>query len=125
MGRAFAFFHDFVAPSGIISTHSAVIGHAKRLGLFTVQRIFLLDSQSVLTGIQQAQSTHPDVVETLPGILPEVTRQVVRQVPCPVIAGGLITSQAEIAMMRQAGVQGISTTHSELWPLEGRVGLGR
>lgn len=111
------FFAEFAGPNGIISTHSTVISHAKKARLTTIQRIFLLDSQSVATGVQQALSTHPDAVETLPGTLAEVTRRVVREVPCPVIAGGLVSTPADVARMLEVGVRGVSTSNRDLWGL--------
>ncbi len=111
------FFAEYAGPDGIISTHSAVIGHAKKVRLKTIQRIFLLDSQSVATGVQQVQATRPDAVETLPGTLSEVTGRVVRQIPCPVIAGGLVSSAAEVTRMLDVGVRGISTSNRGLWAL--------
>ncbi len=116
------FLSEFVGPDGIISTHSPAITQAKRIGLIAIQRIFLLDSQSVDTGIQQAQSTRPDAVEVLPGILPRVTARVVREVHCPVIAGGLVTTLQEVEVMKKAGVRGLSTSARSLWvhtPKEG------
>lgn len=110
------FLAEFVGPDGIISTHSPAITHAKRIGLIAIQRIFLLDSQSVDTGIQQAQSTRPDAVEVLPGIIPRVTARVVREAHCPVIAGGLITTIQEVEVMKRAGVRGLSTSTQSLWP---------
>jgi glycerol uptake operon antiterminator len=109
------FFAEYAGPNGIISTHSTVIGHAKRAGLLTIQRIFLLDSQSIATGVQQVLSTHPDAVETLPGTLADVTQRVVRELPCPVIAGGLVTTMAEVDKMLTAGARGISTSNRLLW----------
>lgn len=109
------FLVEFVDPDGIISTHSPAISHAKRIGLLAIQRIFLLDSQSVNTGIQQAQSTRPDAVEVLPGILPEVTGRVVREAHCPVIAGGLVTKIQEVEVMKNVGVRGLSTSTESLW----------
>ena len=110
------FLKGFAGPEGIISTHSAIIAHGKRAGFITLQRIFLLDSQSVATGIQQAQATEPDIVETLPGILPEITRQVIKGVPCPVVAGGLITNREQVDAMLGAGAKAVSTSERSLWP---------
>lgn len=110
------FLADYASPDGIISTHSTTITHAKRADLWTIQRIFLLDSQSITTGIQQVLSTRPDAVETLPGTLPEATRRIVRGIPCPVIAGGLVSTPQEITLMKAVGVKGISTSNQQLWP---------
>lgn len=112
------FLTEFVGPDGIISTHSPAVIHAKRIGLVAIQRIFLLDSQSVDTGIQQAQSTRPDAIEVLPGIIPRVTQRIVREAPCPVIAGGLVTTGDEVEAMKRSGVRGLSTSCRALWPRE-------
>ena len=114
-GEGVKFFAEYAGPNGLISTHSTVIGHAKRVGLIAIQRIFLLDSQSVGTGVLQVQSTRPVAIETLPGILPEATRRVVREVPCPVIAGGLITTVEEVHKMLDCGARGVSTSNRSLW----------
>ncbi len=111
------FFAGYVGSDGIISTHSQAIAHAKKVGLMAIQRIFLLDSQSVTTGVQQVLSTHPDAVEVLPGLLPAVARRVVDAIPYPVIAGGLIQRREEMDIMLAAGVQGISTSQRTLWTL--------
>ncbi len=112
------FLVDYANPDGIISTHSTTITQAKRADLWTIQRIFLLDSQSITTGIQQVLSTRPDAVETLPGTLPEATNRIVRGIPCPVIAGGLISTPEEVALMHAAGVRGISTSNQKLWLID-------
>jgi glycerol uptake operon antiterminator len=112
------FLKGYAGPEGVISTHSQTIVHAKKVGFATIQRIFLLDSQSVATGIAQVMAVEPDAVETLPGILAETTAHIVRQVPCPVIAGGLITRPEQVDMMLAAGVQGVSTSTRALWELD-------
>ena len=48
-----------------------------------------LDSQSVRTGLELANTARPDVVEVLPGILPEVISDVRHRCGRPVIAGGM------------------------------------
>jgi glycerol uptake operon antiterminator len=112
------FLVGYANPDGIISTHSTTITQAKRADLWTIQRIFLLDSQSITTGIQQVLSTRPDAVETLPGTLPEATNRIVRGIPCPVIAGGLVSTHEEVALMNAAGVRGISTSNQKLWLID-------
>lgn len=116
-GEGIRFFAEYAGPAGIISTHSSAISHAKRAGLVTVQRIFLLDSQSIATGVQQVLATRPDAVEILPGILFEAGRRIAQQVPCPVIAGGLVSKPEEVATMTSGGVRGISTSNRSLWAL--------
>lgn len=67
---------DFLAEAtkadGIISTRPNLIHHAKELGLITVQRFFLLDSISFENVVRQ--SSHADVIDILPGAMPDVIR---------------------------------------------------
>lgn len=114
-----AFLADYVGPFGIITTHSQTVQHARRVGLATIQRMFLLDSQSLATGIMQVKTAQPDAVETLPGILPAVIQQVVRAVARPVIAGGLITEPGQVQAALQAGAASVSTSAPALWSLYG------
>lgn len=51
---------------GIISTRTSSLLHAKKYGLITVQRGFLIDSQSLKTIIKTAQHGKPDYIELLP-----------------------------------------------------------
>lgn len=110
-----AFLADYAGPDGIITTHSHTVLAARKAGFVTIQRLFLLDSLSITTGVAQARSARPDAVEVLPGILPEATHQVVCALPCPVIAGGLLTEAAQVDQMVAAGAAGVSTSNPRLW----------
>ncbi len=118
-------------PTGIISTRASLMSVARSLGLATVQRMFLLDSQSVRTGLELAHTASPDVVEVLPGILPEVITDISARLDRPVIAGGMITSTTQCLAALHAGARGISTSNQHLWGVDlnhdvgegGRAGL--
>ncbi|MCY0864206.1 MAG: glycerol-3-phosphate responsive antiterminator [Sulfobacillus sp.] len=114
-GEGLKFLQQAIRPEGIITTHSQTVTQAKKVGLFTIQRIFLLDSQSVATGVAQVRAAAPDAVETLPGILPGITRDICRQVTCPVIAGGLIQKPEQVETMLAVGAASISTSTPTLW----------
>jgi glycerol uptake operon antiterminator len=102
-------------PTGIITTRASLMSVARSLGLATVQRMFLLDSQSVRTGLEMAHSASPDVVEVLPGILPEVITDIATRLDRPVIAGGMITSTEHCLAALRAGARGVSTSNQQLW----------
>ncbi|MFZ5816568.1 MAG: glycerol-3-phosphate responsive antiterminator [Bacillota bacterium] len=114
-GPALQWIAETVRPTGILTTRAPLISRARNQGLITVQRIFLIDSQSVHTGLQLAREAKPDFLEVLPGIIPETTRQLVREAPCPIIAGGLCTTPAHYHAARQAGAVAISTSSHALW----------
>lgn len=109
------FLKNYAGPDGIISTHSQTILSANRAGLLTIQRIFLLDSQSVQTGIAQVKTSHPDALETLPGLMPDIVHRLIRRVSCPVIVGGLITKPEHIDQLLTVGASGVSTSTANLW----------
>ena len=108
---------DNARPTGVISTRGSVITSARSLHLATVQRVFLLDSQSVHTGMELARNVRPDVIEVLPGILPGVIADLVQHAQRPLIAGGLITAPEQASAALRAGARGVSTSDSRLWHL--------
>lgn len=112
---ALKFLRNYAGPDGVISTHSQTVGQAKRLGFITIQRIFLLDSQSLATGIAQIRNARPHAVEVLPGLIPTILNQVTRQLPCPVIAGGLVKEREQVVKLLDAGVRSVSTSAPNLW----------
>lgn len=108
---------DFLAEAtkadGIISTRPNLIHHAKELGLITVQRFFLLDSISFENVVRQ--SSHADVIDILPGAMPDVIRRLSQRVTQPLIASGLLTDKRDVCGALAAGAVAVSTTSEELW----------
>jgi len=100
---------------GIITTKSTLIAGAKRDGLSTIQRIFVLDSESLAGGLNVVSRSKPDAVEILPGlIVPKIMKRIREKTSIPVIAGGLITQQQEVEEILASGAVGISTTSNNL-----------
>lgn len=102
---------------GIISTKPALLKRAKELGMFTVLRSFILDSMSFNGIRRQYDQVKPDMVEILPGIMPKITEKIVKQIPVPVICGGLISEKEDIIRALNAGAAAISSTNSNIWEL--------
>lgn len=111
------FIKKHFCPDGIITTKSNVVRHAKELGLFVVQRFFILDSKSFESAFKTAKSTDADAIEILPGILPEITRQISQSARMPVIAGGLIRSKKNAVESLAMGAMGVSTSCKEVWDM--------
>lgn len=100
---------------GIISTRSALIKAANELDLKTVQRTFIVDSQSLETALLSVK-TNPTMVEIMPGIIsPKVMKKICSSVDISVIVGGLIEYPEEIDTALAAGVSAVSTGKKELW----------
>lgn len=102
-------------PDGIITTRKGLIKCAKDEGLTTVQRIFLLDSTSIKSGIAMVNASQPDIVEVVPGVIEKAIREIRQSIKQPVIAGGMITELSEVQNALNAGVVGISTSGRAIW----------
>ncbi|ELK47965.1 glycerol-3-phosphate responsive antiterminator [Halobacillus sp. ACCC02827] len=104
-----------VKPDGVISTRAHVIHQAKKYGILSVQRLFLIDSQAIEHNVKIIQKTSPDYVEVLPGILPGMIKEIKDRIGVPVIAGGLIRTDEEVEKALASGASAVSTSRSELW----------
>ena len=111
------FMREQTMADGIISTKLTLLKRAKELGMFTVLRVFILDSMALKSIAKQAEQAKPDVMEILPGIMPKITQQIVQKISVPIICGGLISDKEDIIGAISAGASAISSTNSEVWRL--------
>ena len=110
------FLKQEIGIDGILTTRSRLIKFAKKETLFTIQRLFILDSEGLGTGISVVRECSPWAVEVLPGIiLPRLKVDLVKQDLPPIIAGGLIRTEKEIKEVLKSGALAISTSRKELW----------
>lgn len=107
-----------IMADGIITTKGNLVDVARKIGLVPIQRIFLLDSQSLLTGIAQIKMHRPDYIEVLPGLIPDLIEQVSKETNIPVITGGLIKTAAQVFEALKKGAVAISTSEESLWNLK-------
>ncbi len=104
-------------PHGVITTKAGSVQAARGLGLVTIQRLFIIDSHSIETGVKMAQSARPDFIEIMPGIIPKVVPEIKKRCNCPVICGGMVSAKSEIISLLGAGAVAVSTSREELWTL--------
>lgn len=118
------FLCQVIKPAGLISTHSNVIATAKKHKLLSVQRVFLLDSHSLQQSYNVLQSSEPDFVEVLPGMMPALINEVAQHLRCPIIAGGFIRSLADAELILANGATAVTTSSRDVWmeyPMKGRL----
>jgi glycerol uptake operon antiterminator len=97
--------------NGIITTRSNLIKSAQKDGLIAIQRVFILDSESLVGGLGAVEKSGPDAVEILPAlILPKIMNRIKTITSIPIIAGGLITEKEEVKEILGCGAIGVSTT---------------
>ena len=69
---------DFIAHNtkadGIISTKNVLVEYAKEIGLFAIQRTFVVDSIALNTLKKQIELFRPDAVEIMPGVMPKILK---------------------------------------------------
>jgi glycerol uptake operon antiterminator len=112
---------------GILTTRSNLISPAKREGLIAIQRLFVLDSESLEAGLPTVERAAADAVEMLPGvILPTIAPELARRGTLPpLIAGGLIRTVAQVDAALAAGALAVSTSETSLWGYSRNLGQGR
>lgn len=104
-----------VGVDGILSTRASIVRAAREAGLFTVQRFFIVDSQSVDTTIESIKTSKADMMEIMPGVVPKIIQKLAVSVRTPVIAGGLLETAREITDALDHGAAAISTSHRSFW----------
>lgn len=100
---------------GIITTRPSLVKDARNCGIYAIQRLFMLDSRSLETGIKNIIEDKPDAVEIMPGIASKVIRNIHVRVDIPVIAGGLILEKDDIIDALSRGAMAVSTSDISLW----------
>lgn len=106
-----------VKPDGIISTKGNLIEEAKKMNLFTIQRLFILDSLSYNRAVKSVRRYKPDAIEILPGIMHKITKKLKNELNTPIIAGGLINDKEDVIESLKAGAIAVSATNHEVWKM--------
>lgn len=109
------FLKKYTLASGIITTHPGLIKRARELDLYTVLRLFLIDSMAYENIDKQISAAKPDVIEVMPAPMPRIVSKVCAVSPIPVIAGGLISDKEDVVSLLNAGVISVSTTNPAVW----------
>ncbi|AGB41944.1 glycerol-3-phosphate responsive antiterminator (mRNA-binding) [Halobacteroides halobius DSM 5150] len=108
-----------IGVDGVMTTKSYLIKAAKKEDLITIQRLFLLDSESLKTGINIIKNSKPDLIEVLPGlVVPELIEDLRAKTKIPIIAGGLVKKKEQVEEILNYDVLGISTSKEKLWKQE-------
>lgn len=106
-----------VGAGGIISTHLDPLRHALAIGLYGIQRTFLLDSGAMDTISNQLKNSPVHALEILPALVAPKMLDRVRAISpeLPVVGGGLIQTMKEVEGLLAQGLSAVSTSHPEMW----------
>ena len=100
---------------GIISTKGNLVKYAVEIGLIGILRNFIIDSMAMENVNKQVSLANPDMVEIMPGIMPEIIEKIKSELKLPLIAGGLISEKKDVIAALAAGADAVSTTKIGLW----------
>ena len=115
---AVKYIKETFKPDGIISIKSNVIRWAYKYDLQAIFRIFLVDSQSVDSAINNITHNKIENIEIMPGIMPSVIKKLVNDCPANYIAGGLISEKAQVEAILKSGAIACSTSKQDLWKVK-------
>ena len=106
-----------LGAGGIISTHLDPLRHALAIGLYGIQRTFLLDSGAMDTISNQLKNSPVHALEILPAMVAPKMLERVRAISAdlPVVGGGLIQTMKEVEELLARGLSAVSTSHPEMW----------
>lgn len=110
------FIKQYTKADGIISTKPDMIKYAKELDLYTIFRIFVIDSKA-FNAISHHATSSADLIEILPGIMPRIIRKFSQKTNVPIIAGGLISEKEDVIKALDAGAIAISSTNQTVWDM--------
>jgi glycerol uptake operon antiterminator len=112
------FIRDYIGADGIVTPKSHLIKEAKRIGLFAILHLFVIDSLALSKGLELAQAVRPDAVELMPGLIHKVVSSLSESLPdIPIIASGLIQTKEEAIEILNAGATSLSVSNQSLWSL--------
>jgi len=106
-----------VGAQGIISTPLDPLRHALAIGLYGIQRTFLLDSGAMDTITNQLRNTPVHALEILPAMVAPKMLERVRSIhlDLPVVGGGLIQTMKEVEELLAQGLSAVSTSNPQMW----------
>lgn len=112
---------DRYGVDAVISTSTHVLETARRCGLQTIYRMFLLDSYALRSAIRTLKSARIDAVEVLPGPMAPTVAKAVRaaggDAHRALLAGGFIRDRRLVDQLVAAGFDGVTSSDQELWRL--------
>ncbi len=103
--------------AGIISTHTEILRHVHSLGLYAVQRTFLVDSGAMEMISTQLKNSPVDALEVLPALVAPKMLDPVRFISSEIVVmgGGLISTMKEIEELLLQGLGAVSVGNPQMW----------
>lgn len=109
------FLMQHTRADGIISTKPFLIKRARELGLFSVQRFWVIDALTYYNVVKYVKTADPDLVEFMPAGLGKAIRYLQEEIQKPMVASGLVLDKDDVISALSAGAIAVSTANESLW----------
>ena len=109
------FLKKYTRADGIISMKPAMIKRANDVGLFTIQRFYLMDRFTYANIEKHIKNCNPDIVEFLPAGLSKVMSFLIEKIDRPVVASGLTQDKDDVIGALKAGAIAVATSNRRVW----------
>lgn len=109
------FLKKYTKADGIISMKPAMIKRANDVGLFTIQRFYLMDRFTYANIEKHIKNCNPDIVEFLPAGLSKVMSFLIEKIDRPVVASGLTQDKDDVMGALKVGAIAVATSNRRVW----------
>jgi len=102
--------------AGVVSVKAQLLGYAKENDMLAVQRLFLVDSESIRTGLRVIKKVTPDAIEILPATVPRFAIEEFRKVTnLSILGGGLLRTEADVLAALDNGLTAVTASRRNIW----------
>ncbi|HEX3015585.1 MAG TPA: glycerol-3-phosphate responsive antiterminator [Desulfobacteria bacterium] len=102
--------------AGVVSVKSQLLNYAKENKMLNVQRLFLIDSEAIRTGVKVIKRVNPDAIEILPATVPKFAIEEFQKVTdASILGGGLLRSEQDVRVALANGLTAITASRRNLW----------
>lgn len=109
------FIKKYTRADGIVSMKPALIRRANDLGLFTIQRFYMIDGLTYANVAKNVRNSNPDVVEFMPVCITKLIRYLIELIDKPIIVSGLTQDSEDVLNALKAGALAVATTNKGVW----------
>jgi glycerol uptake operon antiterminator len=103
---------------GIVSVKRQLLGYAKEHSLVTVHRLFLVDSESIRTGLKVIRQMSPDAIEIMPATIPKFAIDALHEATAlSILGGGLLRTEEDVHKALANGLTAVTSSRRDLWNL--------
>ena len=105
-----------IGLKGIVSVKSQLLQYAKENNMLTVQRLFLVDSAAIRTGLKVIKKVTPDAIEILPATVPQFAIEEFRKVTnLSILGGGLLRTEEDVRTALKNGLTAVTASRRNIW----------